>query len=259
MTNVGLITGASSGIGRQLATIHAEKGRDLVVLARRKEELEELKQELEEKHGVSVYVLAKDLNVAGACREVFDELQANNITVDYLFNNAGFGAKGNFHEQEWGRSEGMIGLNITALTELTHLFLPGMVQRGRGRILNTSSTAGFMPGPLQAVYFATKAYVNSFSNAIAYELRDSGVTVTALCPGAVKTEFADTAGFDGDSEMFAQGKSARYTAEEGYKAMEAGKLEVITEGRLKFLIKVASPFVPKWANMKMVHDLQAGG
>ncbi|MEM6769430.1 MAG: SDR family oxidoreductase, partial [Bacteroidota bacterium] len=244
MKQVGLVTGASSGIGKELARIHAEKGRDLVVVARREAALKELKQELETAHGVSIHVIAKDLNEAGAVQAIYDELTAQNIEVDYLINNAGFGGRGNFHEQDWGMLEGMIGLNITALTELCRLFLPGMVARGRGKVLNVSSTAGFMPGPLQAVYFATKAYVNSFSQAVASELEGTGVTVTALCPGAVKTEFADTAGFDGDSEMFAQGKSARYTAEEGYKAMEAGKLEVITETGLKVMIKAGMPFIP---------------
>lgn len=256
MQQTGLVTGASSGIGRALAEEHAKKKRDLVVLARRKEELDDVKRELENKYGISVYVLAKDLNAPGACREVFDELKGEGITIDYLFNNAGFGGKGNFHEQEWEMIKGMIGLNITSLTELTHLFLPEMIKRGKGRILNTSSTAGFMPGPLQAVYFATKAYVNSFSNAVAYEVKDSGVTVTALCPGAVKTEFADTAGFNADSEMFAQGKSAAYTAEKGYSAMEAGKLEVISEPSLKVMIKGAMPFLPKKVGMKMIYGMQ---
>ena len=258
MKEVGLVTGASSGIGRELATIHAEHGRDLVILARREDELRELKAELEGQHGVQVYVIAKDLTDAASRREVFEELEGEGITVDYLFNNAGFGLKGDFYEQDWKKIDGMIQLNITALTELTHLFLPAMVKRDRGRILHTSSTAGFMPGPLQAVYFATKAYVNSFSQAVAYEVKDSGVTITALCPGAVKTEFAETAGFDPDGEMFSSGRTPRYTAERGYAAMEDGKLEVITEPGLKFMIKAGIPFVPKRVGMKMIHNLQAG-
>lgn len=257
MQDVGLVTGASSGIGKELARIHAERKRDLVIIARREQELLELKTELEGAHDVAVHVIAKDLTEAGACEAVFAELNARGIVVDYLFNNAGFGGRGKFHEQDWGMLNGMITLNVTALTELTHLLLPGMVARGRGKVLNTSSTAGFMPGPLQAVYFATKAYVNSFSQAVASELEGTGVTVTALCPGAVKTEFADTAGFDGDSEMFAQGKSARYTAEEGYKAMEAGKLEVITETGLKVMIKAAIPFTPARVGMNMIKKMQS--
>lgn len=257
MQQVGLVTGASSGIGKELARIHAERKRDLVIIARREAELMELKSELEKAYGVSVYVIAKDLNEANACQEVYAELSGKNIEVDYLFNNAGFGGRGLFHEQSWDMLAGMIGLNVTALTELTRLFLPGMVARKQGRVLNTSSTAGFMPGPLQAVYFATKAYVNSFSQAVASELEGTGVTVTALCPGAVKTEFADTAGFDGDSEMFAQGKSARYTAEQGYNAMEAGKLEVITETGLKVMIKAGIPFLPARVGMNMVKKMQS--
>lgn len=257
MQQVGLITGASSGIGKELARIHAERKRDLVILARREAKLQDLKRELEEAYGVSVYVIARDLNEAGACQSIFEELTSNSIEVDYLFNNAGFGGRGQFHEQSWGMLDGMIGLNITALTELTHLLLPGMVARKKGRVLNTSSTAGFMPGPLQAVYFATKTYVNSFSQAVASELEGTGVTVTALCPGAVKTEFADTAGFDGDNEMFAQGKSARYTANEGYKAMEAGKLEVITETGLKMMIKAGIPFTPARVGMNMIKKMQS--
>ncbi|MEL7163102.1 MAG: SDR family NAD(P)-dependent oxidoreductase, partial [Bacteroidota bacterium] len=182
MKNVGLITGASSGIGKELARIHAEKGRDLVIVARREAELNELKRELEDEHGVQVHVIAKDLTEILACDEIHDEMVMANITVDYLFNNAGFGGRGIFHEQKWELLSGMIDLNVKALTELTHLFLPGMVARGRGKILQTSSTAAYMPGPLQAVYFATKAFVNSFSWAIASEVEGTGVTVTTLNP-----------------------------------------------------------------------------
>ncbi|MTB53522.1 SDR family oxidoreductase [Lewinella sp. W8] len=256
MQYVGLITGASSGIGKELARIHAERKRDLVIVARRKEELQELKEELEGKHGVTVKVIAKDLTAPAAAKEIFQELEGANITVDYLFNNAGFGGRGLFHEQDWGMLNGMIDLNVTALTELTHRFLPGMVQRGRGKILNTSSTAGFMPGPLQAVYFATKAYVNSFSQAVASEVENSGVTVTALCPGAVKTEFGEVADMD-DTDMFENARSPRYTAERGYEAMEAGKLEVITETGLKVMIKGAIPFIPKRVGLNMIKKMQS--
>ena len=257
MQQVGLITGASSGIGRELAHIHAIKQRDLIVVARREDELRELKAELEGQHGVSVMVIAKDLTAADACQQIFDEVTAAGIEVDYLFNNAGFGMKGKFWEQELSTSTGMIDLNVQALVKLTHLFLPGMVARGRGKVLHTSSTAGFMPGPLQAVYFATKAFVNSFSKAVAYELRDTGVTMTALCPGAVKTEFADRAGFSNDHEMFAAGKSARYTAERGYTAMERGQLDVITETKLAVALKGILPVVPARVGMAAVAKLQS--
>ena len=258
MDNVGLVTGASSGIGRELARIHAEHHRDLVVVARRESELNDLKRELEAAHrGVEVRVAAADLTDAAARERLAEQLRADGVRVEYLFNNAGFGYAGFLHEQDWGKLAGMIELNVTALTHLTHLLLPAMVADGQGRILNTSSTAGFMPGPLQAVYFATKAYVNSFSKAIASELEGTGVTVTALCPGAVETEFADTAQMSG-TKLFDGAKSPRYTAERGYAAMERGDLEVITEVGLQVMIKGALPFVPERVGMRQVRKLQEG-
>jgi len=257
MKNTGLITGASSGIGRELARLHAEKGRDLIIVARREDELQELKKGLESRCKVEVMVIAKDLTVANACQEIFNEISAAGIQVDYLFNNAGFGGRGNFWEQELGPQTSMIDLNVQAVVELTHLFLPGMIERGKGKVLHTSSTAGFMPGPLQAVYFATKAFVNSFSKAVASELEGTGVSMTALCPGAVKTEFAENAGFGDNEGMFASGRTPRYTAEKGYEAMEAGKLEVITEFGLKVMIKAGLPFTPVRVGMEQVKKMQS--
>ena len=257
MKNTGLITGASSGIGKELARLHAEKGRDLIIVARREDELQELKKGLESRCKVEVMVIAKDLTVANACQEIFNEISAAGIQVDYLFNNAGFGGRGNFWEQELGPQTSMIDLNVQAVVELTHLFLPGMIERGKGKVLHTSSTAGFMPGPLQAVYFATKAFVNSFSKAVASELEGTGVSMTALCPGAVKTEFAENAGFGDNEGMFASGRTPRYTAEKGYEAMEAGKLEVITEFGLKVMIKAGLPFTPVRVGMEQVKKMQA--
>ena len=258
MDNVGLVTGASSGIGRELATLHAERNRDLVVVARREDELQELKRELEARYRVEVRVIPADLTDADARTGLVEQLTAEGIFVEYLFNNAGYGYLGEFAGQDWGKLSGMIELNVTAVTHLTHLLLPAMVEYGEGRILNTSSTAGFMPGPLQAVYFATKAYVNSFSKAIASELEGTGVTVTALCPGAVKTEFADTAEMPEDNDLMKGAKTARYTAERGYRAMERGDLEVITEVGLQVMIKGALPFVPERVGMRQVRKLQEG-
>ncbi|MDX1284022.1 MAG: SDR family oxidoreductase, partial [Draconibacterium sp.] len=196
MKNVALITGASTGIGKEFANIHAEKGGDLIIVARRLEKLEELKTELEKKHSVKVLVIAKDLSLAEAPKEIYDEVKAAGIEVEYLINNAGFGGRGKFHEREWDKDLAMINLNVLALTALTRFFLPDFVKRNSGKILNVSSTASFMPGPLQAVYFATKAYVTYFSNAIAEELHDTKVTVTNLMPGATETEFAQVSGMD---------------------------------------------------------------
>ncbi|MEM9305209.1 MAG: SDR family oxidoreductase, partial [Pseudomonadota bacterium] len=168
-----LVTGASGGIGLELARLHASKGGDLVVVARSADRLEALRAELEEKHGVSVSVIARDLAEPDAAEAIFAETEAAGVEIDVLMNNAGFGLHGAFHEQQWGRVQAMMQVNMVALTALTRRYLPGMVERGRGRILNVSSTASFLPGPLQAVYYATKAYVTSFSQAIAEELRGS--------------------------------------------------------------------------------------
>ena len=184
-----LITGASSGIGLEFAHIHAEHGGDLVVVARRREKLEELKSDLESKHSIKVTVIIKDLTQPEAAREVYDEVKRMGLDVEYLINNAGFGGRGKFHERRWEDDLSMINLNIVALTALTRFFLPDFVARNSGRILNVSSTACFMPGPLQAVYYASKAYVTFFSNAIAEELHDTNITVTALLPGATESEF----------------------------------------------------------------------
>jgi short-subunit dehydrogenase len=194
MKKTALITGASSGIGKEMAKIHAAKGGDLIVVARRKEKLEALQQEIQQSTSAKVIIMVKDLTEPNAPKEIYEEVQQLGLTVDYLINNAGFGGRGKFHERAWADDLSMIQLNIVALTALTRYFLPDFVKRNSGKILNVSSTASLMPGPLQAVYFASKAYVTSFSNAIAEELYDTNVTVTALLPGATDTEFAQTAG-----------------------------------------------------------------
>jgi hypothetical protein len=241
MKNVALITGASSGIGKELAFIHAEKKGDLVIVARRQAELESLKKEIESKHGVQVKIIVRDLTKQEAPKEIYDEVIKEGIEIEYLINNAGFGGLGKFHEREWKHDEAMINLNIMALTSLTRIFLPDFVKRNSGRVLNVSSTASLMPGPLQAVYFATKAYVTSFSNAVAEELHDKKVTVTALLPGATATEFGKISGMDKTS-MFESTSSARKVAEDGYNAMLKGKLNKISG--LTFGQKLMMAFIP---------------
>jgi short-subunit dehydrogenase len=170
---------------------------------------------LEHKHGIKVMVIAKDLTQPGAAAEIYDEVKQAGVEVHYLINNAGFGGRGRFHERAWEKDLAMINLNVVALTALTRFFLPDFVARDEGRILNVSSTASLMPGPLQAVYYATKAFVTSFSNAIAEELHDTNITVTALLPGATETEFARTSGMD-ETNLFDRTFSARSVAEHGY-------------------------------------------
>jgi uncharacterized protein len=230
-----LVTGASSGIGAELARIHAERGGDLIVVARRRDRLESLKNELEKAHGVTVHVLPGDLSQSRAPGQVYEEVRSRGLRVDYLMNNAGFGYRGFFHEQDWATNEAMIEVNIVALAALTRLFLPEMVARGSGRILNVASMAGFLPGPLHAVYYASKAFVISFSEAIANELAGTGVTVTALCPGPVDTEFAQRAHMQG-VRLLKGSVSARRIAEIGYKTMLQGRRVVVPGPLNKLLI-----------------------
>lgn len=251
-----LITGASSGIGEELAHIHAEKGGDLVVVARSEDKLNALKTTLESKHGVKVTVIGKDLTQPSAASELYEEVKQAGIKVDYLINNAGFGGRGKFHERPWEQDLAMLNLNIVTLTALTRFFLPDFVVRNEGKILNVSSTASLMPGPLQAVYYASKAFVTSFSNAIAEELHDTNITVTALMPGATDTGFGRTSGMDKTS-MFENTASARSVAEDGYDGMLAGKLDVITGVTMPQRVMLSAVGVtPKKVLLKQIRQMQ---
>lgn len=256
MNKTALITGASSGIGKELAKIHAKNGGNLVMVARSGNTLKALKQAFESAHNISVLVIEKDLTKENAASEVYEEVISAGITVDYLINNAGFGGIGNFHERKWQDDLDMIKLNIIALTELTRKFLPDMVARKSGKILNVSSTASKMPGPLQAVYYATKAYVTSFSNAIAQEVESANVTVTTLMPGATETGFGEVSGMD-KTVLFKKTASATTVAQDGYDGMMEGKLDVISGITTSQKIMLASlPITPKKIVLKMVHKMQ---
>lgn len=256
MKKVALITGASGGIGKEFACIHAEKGGDLILIARSEDKLKQLKAELEEKYAVKIKVIVKDLTTSNATLEIYNEVKNEGITVDYLINNAGFGGRGKFHERAWEQDLAMINLNIIALTSLTRYFLPDFVADNKGKVLNVSSTAGLLPGPLQAVYYATKAYVTSFSNAIAEELYDTNITVTALLPGATETGFASTSGMD-KTDLFAKTASARSVALDGYNAMLAGKLEVISGVSFtQKMMLAAIPLTPKKMLLSQVRKMQ---
>lgn len=255
MKKTALITGASSGIGKELAIIHASKGGDLILVARRESQLNELKEELMANYKVKIEVIAIDLMKAHAAKILFDRIKEKKIEIEYLFNNAGLGGYGKFHDRELDLELDMIQLNIVALTELTHLFLPEMIRRKKGKILNTASTAGFLPGPMQSVYYATKAYVVSFSQGIARELNNSGVTVSALCPGPVQTGFEDAAGMSG-SGLFKNAENPTSTAKKGYKGMEKGKLIIITNRTLSFTLNWIMPFAPRKFVLRSVEKLQ---
>jgi len=253
-----LITGASSGIGKELAFLMASKKINLIITARRAEALNEIKKELETAHQIQVTCITQDLAQVNGAQLLFDEIQSKNLTVDYLINNAGFGGHGYFHERKWQDEATMLQLNITTLTQLCHLFLPKMVQRNSGRILNVASSAGIVPaGPLQSVYFATKAYVLSFSQGIAGELMDTPITVTALCPGATATEFEKVANLE-NTDLFA-GKifSAAEVAKDGYNAMMKGDLVKLTALTLAQKLNMkAIPFVPTKIILKQLKEMQ---
>lgn len=245
MTNTALITGASSGIGYELAKVFAEKGHDLVLVARTKSKLDKLAKELKETHGIKVKVLAKDLSLENTPKEIFDALKKAKVNVEFLVNNAGLGISGDFDEQDWESVDQMLKVNIFALTKLTHIFLPEMKARKTGKIVNIASIAAFQPGPNMAVYFATKSYVLSFSEAIAEELRGSGITVTAVCPGLTKTPFFEIAQVKTTENIFENMlmQSPREVALTSYRAMKKGKTVEIT-GLLNKLSANASTFIP---------------
>lgn len=218
-----LITGASSGIGKELAKIFARKKANLVLVARQTEKLEELKLEIISSHSVAIEVITADLSNGHDVQRVYQTCQEKGIKVDYLINNAGFGSGGSFLEGSWEVYAKMLDLNIKGLTQLCHLFLPNMMAQKFGRIMNVASTAGFLPGPNMAVYFASKAYVLHFTEALNMELKGSKVTVTALCPGPTDTAFQDVAEMN-ETKLF-QSKNlftAQYVAEFGFKAMMNG-------------------------------------
>lgn len=239
-----LITGASGGIGYELAKLFARDHNDLVLVARSGDKLAQVAKELEP-NGISVKPIALDLGDPPALKFLFDQLQRENIPVDFLVNNAGFGAYGEFARMSESEILGQIRLNIIALTELTRLFLPAMLARRIGRIMNVASTAGFQPGPLMAVYYATKAYVISFSEAIANELQNSGVTVTCFCPGATETGFAKRAGND-TSRVFKRfgAMDAAKVADDGYRAMMQGRTLAIC-GAQNWLVAQSTRFAPR--------------
>ncbi|GAC1658915.1 MAG: SDR family oxidoreductase [Vulcanimicrobiaceae bacterium] len=217
-----LITGASGGIGLELATLFARDGFDLILVARSGDKLETIAADFRGRYGIGVQTIAKDLSVAGSGRDVFDAVGS----CDILINNAGFPTYGKFAELDLNVELEELRLNVLTLTELTGLFLPGMVTRGKGRILNVASTAAFQPGPMMAVYYASKAYVLSFSEAIAEELRGTGVTVTCLAPGATRTGFQERSKM-GDTLLFRFAGEAGSVAKAGYVGLMKGRTLVI--------------------------------
>ena len=257
MSNTALITGASSGIGKELARYHASLGGDLILTARREAELNTLKAELETAHGITAHVFALDLGAAGGADALIKAVGDAGLRVDVLINNAGFCGHGVHIERDMANEQAMIDLNISSLVTLTHAFGGQMAAQGSGKILNVGSTAGFIPGPNQAVYFATKAFVNSFSQAIDQELNARGVTCTVLAPGYVETEFAQAANLEGTQMVSAGGATAASVAKHGYDAMLAGKLVTINDPKLSFMLNWLTPLLPRRMVLKMIQKTQS--
>jgi short-subunit dehydrogenase len=226
-----LVTGASSGIGYELAKCFARDGYNLVLVARSADELKKIAAQLTSEYGISAKFIAKDLSVPASPQEIFDEVQSKGIAIDILINNAGFGTYGTFCNTNLKDELEMMQVNMVSPTHLTKLFLPGMLARGHGRVMNVASMAAFQPGPLLAVYCASKSYVLSFSEALAEELRGTGVTVTALCPGPVRTGFARRARTERTKAMmrglFNRIWEPQDVAAVGYRGLMKGKTIVI--------------------------------
>lgn len=243
---VALVTGASMGLGLEYARLCAKDGMDVVLVARSRDKLESLGKELEGAHGIKAYVVPADLDRREAPDEIAETVKGLGLEVDVLVNNAGFGNTGGFVDADLDRERAMIHVNIESLVALTHHFAKGMVARRRGRILLVASTAGFQAAPGMAVYCATKAFVISFGEALAYELHGTGVTVTTHCPGATATEFANTAG-NADTALFknkALVSSARACAEDGYADMQRGRGLTI-HGFVNWLAAVGAQLSPR--------------
>jgi hypothetical protein len=218
-----LVTGASSGLGAEFARLHAARGGDLVLVARRADRLAALADELTAAHGVTVLPVALDLTAEGAIDSLGSRIESQGLAVDVLINNAGFGGGGAFDGRPAGLDAAMVRLNAEVPVALCRAFLPAMRARGRGRVLNVASIVAFAPGPGMAVYAASKAFLLSFSEALSEEFAGSGVTVTAFCPGLTATEFHAAAGYVGPGRTIPGGRAARPVAEAGYRAMLAGR------------------------------------
>lgn len=239
-----LITGATKGIGYELATCFARDGYDLVLVARDQAQLQRVAQELAGAHGVAARVIPADLARPEAAAELVEALARERLEIDVLVNNAGFGTYGPFASADLAREEEMIQVNLVALTQLTRRLLDGMLKRGRGKILNVASTAAFQPGPFMAVYYATKAYVLSFSEALANELRGTGVTVTALCPGPTQTGFQQRAGIEHTRLVRIRGIDVEAVARIGYQGLMRGA-PVVIPGLGNRLLTVVVRLVPR--------------
>ncbi len=248
---VTLVTGASTGIGKEIAGIAARDGRDLVLVSRRADRLQAVANELSREYGIEAWAVPMDLGIPGASAELVEEIARRNLEVDFLVNNAGFGISAGFPEVETERQQAMIGLNVSAVAELCRRCLPDMLRRGRGRILNVGSAAAFVPGLGFTVYAATKAFVQHLSEGLAEEVRGTGVTVSVLCPGPVDTPFLGAAGIRRLAGVRRLALADPVSvARAGYRGALKGKA-TIHPGLLPRLVPVVSRLVPRFALRKI--------
>lgn len=254
MNKSALITGASGGLGLEFAKILAQKKYDLVLVARNEGRLYALKNEFETKYGITVYVCSADLSVKDAALDVFNLTLEHELDIDVLINNAGFGDAGSFANREWKKQYDMIQVNIIALMQLTHCFLKPMIERGQGKILNLSSVAAFSAGPDMSVYYASKAFVLSFSEAVAEEVKGTGVSVTALCPGPTATGFEKSASMDSGSVMFRKAASAADVAADGIRAMEHGQV-LCYQGLFTKFMNIGARLLPRTLTRKFAKKM----
>ena len=245
-----LITGASGGIGKEFAIKLASMKYDLILVARNEEKLNKLATELKEKYKIRTMVIAKDLSYAGTPLELFEEVQMMGERVDWLINNVGFGSHGRFDKQEVETQVDMINTNILALTELSHYFMQTMVERNVGKIINVSSAASFLPGPFQATYYATKAYVTSLTEAMAKELENTEVKVMAVCPGPVDTNFAERANVK-HLKAFSKAENTKDVVEKTFEGMKNEEVIIFTDKKIKFFAKWVLPFLPRKTILNM--------
>ena len=238
MNETVLVTGASSGIGLELAKCFAADKSNLVLIARNTGAMETLAAELRREHKIEIHVIGADLTQPESPQKIFDDLKGRGVTVDVLVNNAGFGLHGGFAELPLARQLEIVQVNVTALVALTGLFLPGMVQRRRGGILNVSSVAAFLPGPYMAIYYASKAFVQSFSEALFEELRDTGVSVTSLCPGPTESNFSQVARSYQSRQMQASKMSSAEVAVAGHRAFREGRCVDVPGAKNRLLVQL---------------------
>lgn len=256
MKNYVLITGASSGIGLELAKIFAREGFNLILIARNEKNLIMLKEEILNNNKVDVRIIPKDLSLNDSALEIYNEIKSSKLDIEILVNNAGFGTYGNFAKTNLDVEIRMINVNITSLVKLTKYFLQDMIQKGHGKIMNVASTAAFQAGPLMAIYYATKAFVLSFSEAIDCELKASGVTVTALCPGPTLSGFQEAANIT--QSRLVKGRklpTSKEVAEYGFKALMKGK-RIAIHGKMNFILANSIRFFPRKIVTEIVHYIQ---